>query len=121
MTIFNDFDNLGGLAPRREDSSGGVEFGDLCRRLLGGVDLAQTGQALRGVHYYDMQSRYSEKEVGKRRPELVVMFFPRPTLCKHVNASQSPAKDQVVSLSFMKRPLQKIVLWQEGPIKCACT
>ena len=55
-TTFNDFDHLGGLAPCPEDSSGGWIFVDLCPHLLRGVDLAQTGQALRGGHYYDMQS-----------------------------------------------------------------
>ena len=57
-TTFNDFDHLGGLAPCPEDSSGGWIFVDLCPRLLRGVDLAKTGQALQGGgHYYDMQSR----------------------------------------------------------------
>ena len=57
-TTFNGFDHLGGLAPCPEDSSGVWIFVDLCSRLLRGVDLAQTGQALRGGHYYDMQSMW---------------------------------------------------------------
>ena len=48
-TNINDFDDLGGLAPCPEDSSGGWIFVDLCPRLLRGGEFSPDRQALRVV------------------------------------------------------------------------
>ena len=50
-TFFGENDH-----PVQRTPQGGWIFVDLCPRLLRGVDLVQTGQALRGGHYYGMQS-----------------------------------------------------------------
>ena len=49
-----------------------MEFCDLCPRLLGGVDLAQAGQALRGGHYYGMQSTHLHR--GGLAPKRAVVL-----------------------------------------------
>ena len=56
-TSVSDFNHLGTLAPCPEDSSRGWILLTSVRISSWGLDLAQTGQALKVGQYYDMQSK----------------------------------------------------------------